>query len=245
MIHRKDLIAAVLIVFCLGVTIFPVRPTKSLAGNQVRNVPLYSESNSSQDTNVSVFIWDYWNSDVYTVYLTVPFYSSLNGPPNNYSYQWFVNSTLVPNTNKSSFMYSPTSAGSITVYLVVTDGNGDPYTSNSLTKTLTTYGVFIESNSTTIRLGDSILFNITASAIAPASYGMWSVNNTEVAMAHGDLADIIGDTWTFTPTGSGSYLVYLHVHEEEGGGTSSNSIIITVLQMESGGCGYGFNLRVK
>jgi hypothetical protein len=52
------------------------------------------------------------------------FTSAISGGTSPYTYQWYLNGTLISGANSDSWTFAPTSSGSCTVYLYVTDSVG-------------------------------------------------------------------------------------------------------------------------
>jgi hypothetical protein len=61
------------------------------------------------------------------------FTSIVSGGAQPYIYQWYLNGTLISNANSSSWTYTPTAAGNLTVYLIVKDNNTQSAQSNIAT----------------------------------------------------------------------------------------------------------------
>jgi len=64
---------------------------------------------------------------------TVTFSASANGGTAPYSYQWYVNGDPVNGATSSTFTFSPSTAGTYTIYVIVTDSSGATRTSNTIT----------------------------------------------------------------------------------------------------------------
>jgi hypothetical protein len=64
------------------------------------------------------------------------FTSSVSDGTSPYMYQWFLNGAAVQNATSSSWTFTPTSAGSYTVYVEVADSVGVQATSNNVTVTV-------------------------------------------------------------------------------------------------------------
>jgi len=65
-----------------------------------------------------------------------PFTSTVSDGAPPYSYQWYLNGTLVSGATSSTWTFKPTSAGSYSVYVKVTDSLGMVATSNIATVTV-------------------------------------------------------------------------------------------------------------
>jgi len=69
-------------------------------------------------------------SVVQGIFQSQVFTSSVSGGVSSYSYQWYLNDTLVPGATGISWTFSDSSPGYYTVYLNVTDGTGAQWKSN-------------------------------------------------------------------------------------------------------------------
>ena len=123
------------------------------------------------------------------------------------------------------------SAGTYTVTLIVTDSEGlwDVEQKQIEVKAppppLT---VSISPTSASILVGQSVTFASTVSGgYTPYSY-QWFLNGNPVSGA-------TSDTWTFTPTESGIFYVYLKVTDAEGNTAQSDTARITVAAVPVGG----------
>jgi parallel beta-helix repeat protein len=151
-----------------------------------------------------------------------PFTCNVSGGTSPYSYQWYLNGTQVPGATGSEWMFVPSSSGSFTVYLNVTDSAGQVATSNNVLITVNRQlSVIISSSSVTMDFGQSQLFNSTVSGGTSVYLYQWYLNGSPVSGA----TDI---TWTFTPASAGSYTVYLNVTDSVSAVAMSNSIPVTV-----------------
>jgi hypothetical protein len=83
--------------------------------------------------------------------------------------------------------------------------------------------VVISASSTSINLGQTVLFTSAIGAVVPPSYScQWYLNSTAVPDAH----DV---NWSYAPTVEGLHIVYLLVTDESSGRWESNHIALTVM----------------
>jgi hypothetical protein len=211
---------------------------------------------------------------------SVLFTSSISGVPSPYSLHWFVNSTEVLGTTEGSLTYTPTLGGVCMVSLTVTGEGGGTWQSNVIELTVYAH-IFLNANSTSIVLGESVLLTADFSGV-PSPYEFWwmvdgegvggngwnlqsnvititvdapsvviSANSTSMVLGDSVLFTAIiksswqfrfwcvnsttyaqgGSSWTFTPTEEGVYIVYLRVVVDlsgEGGPLPCNFITLTV-----------------
>ncbi len=145
------------------------------------------------------------------------FTSSVVGGTSPYKYQWYLNGTAVSGATKPTWTFTPTSAGSYTIYVKVTDNDGMQATSNTATVTVNSrFSVCISPSSVNMRVGNSQLF--TSSIVggdSPFSY-QWYLNGVPVSSA-------TKSTWTFTPKSPGLYSIYLQVTDNAKTQATSNT----------------------
>jgi hypothetical protein len=145
------------------------------------------------------------------------FASSVTGGTSRYSYQWYLNGAPVSRANKPTWTFTPTSAGSYTVYVKVTDSAGKQTTSNTATVTVNRrLSVCISPSSVDVNVGQSQLFTSSVTGgISPYKY-RWYLNGVPVSGS-------TNPTWTFTPTSPGSFTVYVKVTDNAGTQAISNT----------------------
>jgi outer membrane protein assembly factor BamB len=150
------------------------------------------------------------------------FTSNVIGGTPSYTYQWYLNGTIVSGATSTTWTFMPVSSGNYTVYLNVADNVGLSVKSNTASAIVGgVLNVIISPASVTIDVGQSQL--LTSSVIggtAPYSY-QWCLNGAPVLGA-------TSTTWTFTPVSSGSYNIYLNVTDNTGFRVESNSASVTV-----------------
>jgi hypothetical protein len=152
-----------------------------------------------------------------------PFTSSISGGTSPFSYQWYLNDTIVSNAMGVTWNFSPSSFGSYLVYVVVTDNVGVRATSNAANVTVNdALSVSVSPSPAIVDVGQSQLFNSSVlGGTSPYSY-QWYLNGTAVSDAN-------GATWTFTPSSAGSYTVYVKVTDAVSATTASNTATVTAL----------------
>jgi PKD repeat protein len=117
-----------------------------------------------------------------SIYLgqSVIFSSTVSGGFPPYSYQWCLNSTQTSATS-NSWTYTPTNAGSDTVYLNVTDNAGTTAESNSITLTITMLNgpeIRVDPSQITnssMKPGSTFIVNITAANVASLQTCMFNL----------------------------------------------------------------------
>jgi len=150
------------------------------------------------------------------------FTSSVSGGTSPFSYQWYLNGAPVSGATSASWTFTPSSSGSYTIYLNVTDNVGLRAKSNTATATVNSaLSVTISPTPVTMDVGQSQLFSSSVwGGTSPYSY-QWYLNGAPVSGA-------TSSTWTFTPSSSGSYTVYLKVTDAVSQVATSNNALVTV-----------------
>jgi outer membrane protein assembly factor BamB len=152
------------------------------------------------------------------------FTSSVAGGTAPHSYQWILNGFAVSGATNATWTFTPTSSGSSTVYLNVTDSAG--YVAKSNTASVTVNGalsISITPSSASIDIGQSKLFTSSISGGTSPFVYQWCLNGTAVSGAS-------GSSWTFTPNSTGPYTVYLNATDNVGFTAKSNTATVTVSQ---------------
>jgi len=160
---------------------------------------------------------------------SVAFTSDVSGGKALYSYQWYLNGSAVSGATDSTWTFAPETTGFYTVYLVVTDSLGstaqsDEASVNVAPKLL----VSISPTSASIFVGESVEFASTVSGGYPPYSYQWYLDDSAVSGA-------TSKTWTFTPTASGMYYVYLKVTDDNDNVVQSETARITVSEVPVGG----------
>ena len=159
------------------------------------------------------------------------FASTVAGITAPYSYQWYDNTTgsylPVFGETGSTYTFTPTTSGIYGVYLVATDPNSISVQSGTSIVTAV-FSVSISPASATLNvtLGESQTFTSTvADATLPISY-QWYDNTT---LSYLPVFGETGSTYTFTPTTSGIYGVYLVATDPNSISVQSGTSIVTAV----------------
>ena len=149
------------------------------------------------------------------------FFSSVNFGTPPYSYHWYFDGS--PGSTNSNWTYTPSSAGSHTVYVLVRDAVGGERPSNNLYITVNDYpGVSIsrESFLFTLIVGQSQLFTANPYDGTPPYSYQW----------YWDAGAVYGATsatWTVTPS-AGYHVVQVIATDAVGQWNWSNAVFVTV-----------------
>jgi outer membrane protein assembly factor BamB len=207
-------------------------------------------SATSAIANGRVFVADHWDPKLYafgaptapplsvsisplsaSIYMgqSVSFTSSVSGGAPLYNYQWYLNNNPVPSATSSGWTFTPTTPGTFTIYLNVTDSLSDSAKSNEATVTVASQlSTSISPMSASIFEGQSVTFASTASGgYTPYSY-QWYLDGAPVSGA-------TSASWTFTPATSGVYYVYLKLTDAKANTAQSDTARITVTAVPVGG----------
>lgn len=160
---------------------------------------------------------------------SVTFTSTVSGGIPPYSYQWYLNGSAVPGATADSWTFTPVSVGVYEVYLNVTDSSGNIAISQIATVSVASQiTVSISPMSMAVIVGEPVTFTSTTSGGYPPYTYQWYLNGNPVSGA-------TSDTWTFTPTESGIFYVYLKVTDDKGNTAQSETARITVSAVPVGG----------
>jgi parallel beta-helix repeat protein len=160
---------------------------------------------------------------------SVSFTSTVSGGCPPYNYQWYLNGSAVSGATLSTWTFTPLSAGTYHVYLNVSDIVGNVAISETATITVALQLVVtISPLSASILVGQSVAFtSTTTGGFRPYTY-QWYLNGNPVSGA-------TSETWTFTPSTSGVFYVYLKVTDSKGNTAQSETARITVSTVPVGG----------
>jgi PKD repeat protein len=133
-----------------------------------------------------------------------------------------LNDTAVSGATGSTWAFVPSSAGSYSVYLNVTDSTGVTAKSNVIAIAVNPApSVTVLPVSSGLNVGQLQLFTSEVSnGTSPFTY-QWCLNGSSVSGA-------TGSTWAFVPSSAGSYSVYLNVTDSVGDRVKSNTATVTV-----------------
>jgi outer membrane protein assembly factor BamB len=150
------------------------------------------------------------------------FTSSVSGGATPYSYQWYLNDTLVIGATSPTWIFTPTSVGSYVVYVNVTEAVGTVATSGNVLVTVDgPLSISISPSSVTVDVGQSQLFtSSTSGGTSPFTY-QWYANGVAVLGA-------TSFSWNFVSSSSGSYAVYVNITDSVGFTAKSNIATVTV-----------------
>jgi outer membrane protein assembly factor BamB len=151
------------------------------------------------------------------------FTSNVTGGISPYLYQWYLNDTAVSGATGATWAFTPGSSGSYSVYLSVTDNVGLRTESNIVSVTVSgAPSVIVSPTSVTVDVGQPQNFTSTVSDGTPPYTYQWYLSGAAVSGATSSL-------WTFTPSSSGSYTVYVNATDSVGVRAKSNVASITVI----------------
>ena len=159
----------------------------------------------------------------------VAFTSNVNGGVQPYSYQWYLDENPISSGTLPVWTFTPTTIGNYTVCLVVSDSLSNTVESNKASISVAPQlSVLITPMNTSTFVGRSVTFTSTVSGgYTPYSY-QWYLNGNPVSRA-------TSNTWTFTPTTSGIFYIYLKIIDAKGNTAQSENARVVVYTVPVGG----------
>ena len=156
---------------------------------------------------------------------TQTFNSTITGGTTPYTYQWYQNGTAISGANGANYSFTPTTTGSYSLYLNVTDSAGVTVSSNiSTARDEAPVNVAITPAHVGMYVGQSQTFSsIVSGGTTPYSY-QWILNDSAVSGAN-------GATWVFSPSSTGHFIVYLNVTDGINLKTQSNIVADIVVYL--------------
>jgi len=125
-------------------------------------------------------------------------------PSGTYTYQWYLNGAAV-GSNQSTYKFTPSAAGSYSVYVNVTNSSGTEKSNTGSVKVDPAPAVTVSPSSEKIHVGQSIniVSNVTGGT-GTFSY-IWYLNGTKTSVTSANYA--------FTPAGNATYYFYVKVND--------------------------------
>ncbi len=184
-------------------------------GSDNKKVYAFGQLPLSITISPASFVMDITQSKLFT--------SSITGGTSPYTYQWYRNG--VPVAIGQVYIFTTSTPGSYTLYCYVTDGTNYTVKSNTATITVNVLpSVAVSPTSAVLDVGQSRLFTSTVGGGTPPYLYRWYYYLAGFPVSSGATTT----TWTFTPTSSGSYYIYLNVTDSAGYEARSNIASVTV-----------------
>jgi len=156
------------------------------------------------------------------------FNSSVSGGVPTYAYQWYLDGAPVAGATNATWNFTPSYPCNYTVYLWVT-WNVSAISSPLYIVTVNPLlAASITPSNETIYLGWSQDFTSTITGGTPPIAYQWYLDGVAVAGA-------TGSTWTFSPSSTGLYTVYVKVTDSLGQQAQSNESWLYVMSLPAGG----------
>jgi hypothetical protein len=138
-----------------------------------------------------------------------------------FSYEWYLDGSLLASATNASWTYTPPSEGSHTTSSKVKDITGVTAISVASVKVNTKPSVSISPTSVSLDLGQFQLFTSdVVGGTVPYSY-QWYLDDNPISGA----ADA---NWTFIPKSAGSYTVHVIIVDNVGMEVTSNTVSVTI-----------------
>ena len=139
------------------------------------------------------------------------------------SYQWYLDGSAVSGQTASTYTYTPTASGSHSITVTVTDslGTTSAQSSSASVTVNTALSVSISPTSVTLDVGQSRTFTATASGGTTSYSYQWYLGGSVVSGQ-------TSSTYTYTPTVSGSYTIYVKVTDSASTPVTAQSSSATV-----------------
>jgi hypothetical protein len=170
---------------------------------------------------------------------SVSFTSSISGQTPPYTYQWYLNNNPVPGATSSSWTFTPSEAGVYSVFLKVTDVNGNTAQSGTAQVTVKLpLSVSISPLESSILPGQTVVFTSTVTGGTPPYSYQWYLGGNPVTGA-------TSASWTFQPMTSGTYYVYLRVKDAENNTAQSGISRVEVRSVPVGGYTVSFEKQAN
>jgi peptidoglycan/xylan/chitin deacetylase (PgdA/CDA1 family) len=143
------------------------------------------------------------------------FTSSVTGGFLPCSYQWYVNGTVVLGAASADWTFTPAATGTYKVSVAVNDGVGTAQSNSATVRVGSPLVAVVSPSSVSLNSGESSEFSASVSGgFGPFSY-QWVSNGTVIS-------DATSPTWTFTPTTTGTFNIYLNVTDTLNNKVKSN-----------------------
>lgn len=160
---------------------------------------------------------------------SITFTSTVSGGEPAYNYQWYLNGSAVSGATSPTWTFAPTTQGSYIIYVNVTDNLGKTAKSNEASVTVAPkLVVLIFPTEALIIVGQSITFTSSVSGGYPPYTYQWYVDGTLQPLES-------GDAFTFKPSTSGVYYIYLKVTDSNSNTAQSETARVVVSTGAFGG----------
>jgi hypothetical protein len=151
------------------------------------------------------------------------FTSSVSGGTAPYSYQWYLNGSLVSGATLNSWTFTPISMGVYEIHARVTDSLGTSEISNAATMVANPQlTILVSPGSVALDIGESWAFIASVfNGTPPYSSYQWYLDGSPVINA-------TTATWTYTPYSLVSRTIYVTAMDYIGFEGTSNTVLVTV-----------------
>lgn len=149
--------------------------------------------------------------------------SSYGGGASPYSFQWYLNGNPISGATSSSYLWTPTDAGTYSIYATVQDSYNVTASSTSVQVTVhAQLAINISTSTYALEVGQLAQLSATVTGgNAPYSNYQWYLNGNPIEGA-------TSASYTFTPTDEGTYNIYATAQDNSNTTASSNSVSVSV-----------------
>jgi len=192
-----------------------------------------TSSARSNTATVSVNPWLLVNIIPISVTLDIAqsrtFTSNVTGGMPPYTYQWYLNGSLIYGATNATWLFTPSSSGIYAISLKVTDNFGCSVASKTASMTVNALPTAsINPTWKTTQPGSEVTLTSTIlGGTAPYTY-QWYLDGKKIPTA-------ITPSWIFTPASVGTYAVYLNITDSTNATTLSNFAMIIAIAPPVGG----------
>lgn len=180
-------------------------------------IGVYAVKAQSQYNQLTVSISPSGNIEALAIYFT----ATIDGGTLPYSFQWYVNNTIIEGATASHYTFNPSSTGTYLIYAIVTESLNSSATSNIVTVTAKSYLQIDLANHnylTTTAIGQPVYFSaLVVNGTPPFRYQWYYRQYAQFQLSPiGSTLD--GDksqNFTFIANSTGHYLITVRVWDSQ------------------------------
>ena len=155
--------------------------------------------------------------------------SVVSGGLSPYTYQWSLNGSSVSGATGSSYVFHSIGSGTYSFVVSVSDALGGHATSSTVTITVVPDpAVSLTASQTQITVGSKVTLMATVAEGTPPMTVIWFLNGTVIS-------GVTGESYIFSPAGSGHYAFKVEVTDAKGISVTSNVVTVNVTTVPTSG----------